>query len=564
MSAQRESDRTAVARLRDGFFAAHLAAHPEESTTFGLRGHAGGLSDLGAAAMAAELDRLRETLRAVQALQAEHAAGRRELSLDDRLDLDAIARHVRFHERCFAADTDVENLELLTLPSSALQHDALHLASAADVLALAARAAAVPRFLDCQADNLRRGVRSGRAPDRAVVAAFVQRILPGAAKSCAALAGEVTARLAADRIAAPEALARLAASTQAASAAYSQLAKIIEQEVAPAARVDVKLGAPEVAFRLREVMGLALPIAHLLEQARFAAQRAQESLIEHVRAAGHPNARTAGDARAVLLTILAEKPSTIAAALERYTHHLEAATRFVKERALVPVPEGLALSLAPLPAGIAEGTALTNWPAPLLRPGGRGHALYAPEPSAHSLVQTKNLAVHEGIPGHYLQSAWWQRTLPSPVRFLGVSDAIAMARGYFGTMLAVEGWAVHMEELLLAEGFYAPGPERIFFAFCDMIRAMRVMLDLQLHAGGLTEDEAERLVMDATLMPQPWARAQVLRAKRIPLQSLTYLVGATELAALRARSSLSQLAFHRELLRFGPVPPSRLYEALGS
>ena len=35
-------------------------------------------------------------------------------------------------------------------------------------------------------------------------------------------------------------------------------------------------------------------------------------------------------------------------------------------------------------------------------------------------------------------------------------------------------------------------------------------------------------------------------------------------AALRARSSLSQLAFHRELLRFGPVPPSRLYEALGS
>jgi len=39
---------------------------------------------------------------------------------------------------------------------------------------------------------------------------------------------------------------------------------------------------------------------------------------------------------------------------------------------------------------------------------------------------------------------------------------------------------------------------------------------------------------------------------------MTYLVGATELAALRARSSLSQLAFHRE--RCGPVP--RLYEAL--
>ncbi|HRI52677.1 MAG TPA: hypothetical protein PLW65_21085, partial [Pseudomonadota bacterium] len=77
MSAQGETDRTEAARLRDGFFAAHLAAHPEESTTLGLRDHAARLSDPSAAATAAELGRLRETLRAVQALQAEHAAGHR-------------------------------------------------------------------------------------------------------------------------------------------------------------------------------------------------------------------------------------------------------------------------------------------------------------------------------------------------------------------------------------------------------------------------------------------------------------------------------------------------------
>lgn len=90
MSAQGETDRTAAARLRAGFFAAHLAAHPAESTTLGLRDQAARLSDPGAAAAAAELGRRRETLRAAQALQAEHAAGQRRLSVDDRLDLDAI------------------------------------------------------------------------------------------------------------------------------------------------------------------------------------------------------------------------------------------------------------------------------------------------------------------------------------------------------------------------------------------------------------------------------------------------------------------------------------------
>jgi uncharacterized protein (DUF885 family) len=262
----------------------------------------------------------------------------------------------------------------------------------------------------------------------------------------------------------------------------------------------------------------------------------------------------------VLLGVLASKPASIAEAVALYDRHLAAATSFVKERALVPVPAALALVLEPLPRGIADGAALTNWPAPLCDPRGKGHALYATNLDAHPIVQTKNLAVHEGIPGHYLQSACWQESAPPPVRFLGVSDHVAMARGYFGTMLSVEGWAVHTEQLMLAEGFYEAGPERIFFAFCDAIRAMRVLLDLGLHARGMPEAAALEMITRATLMPSSWALAQILRSKRIPLQSLTYLIGSTEIAALRAGPGrhLSTLDFHRRLLEAGPVPPSRL------
>jgi uncharacterized protein (DUF885 family) len=267
----------------------------------------------------------------------------------------------------------------------------------------------------------------------------------------------------------------------------------------------------------------------------------------------------------VLTKILEPKPASVAEAVALYERHLGAATRFVKERGIVEVPDALLLALEPLPPGVADGCALTNWPAPLLDRGGKGHALFAPDPNAHPVVQTKNLAVHEGVPGHYLQSACWQRAVSSPVRFLGVADDVAASRGYYGTILAVEGWAVHMEQLLLAEGFYDPGPERMFFAFCDAIRAMRVLLDLGLHARGMTEDEAAAMIMRATLMPEGWARAQVVRSKRMPLQGLTYLVGATEIASLRSRAGrhLDSRSFHRALLSFGPVPPSRLKSAFG-
>jgi uncharacterized protein (DUF885 family) len=152
----------------------------------------------------------------------------------------------------------------------------------------------------------------------------------------------------------------------------------------------------------------------------------------------------------------------------------------------------------------------------------------------------------------------WQRLRePHAVRFLGVADDVAFSCGYFGTMISVEGWAVHMEQLMREEGFYDPGPERLFFAVCDAIRAVRVLLDLELHAGDHDEGDLVHLVASATLLPEDWARAQVIRAKRLPLQGLTYLIGASEIAALCPQGASERFAFYESLLTLGPVPLSR-------
>jgi uncharacterized protein (DUF885 family) len=124
-------------------------------------------------------------------------------------------------------------------------------------------------------------------------------------------------------------------------------------------------------------------------------------------------------------------------------------------------------------------------------------------------------------------------------------------------MLAVEGWAVRMEHLLRRHGFYDTPEEQLFFDFCDVIRAMRVVLDLELQRGRMSGEEATRFVAETTSMPEGWAHAQVVRAKRLPLQGLTYQVGAREIERLRRSFRGDELEFHERLLAAGPVPPSR-------
>jgi uncharacterized protein (DUF885 family) len=520
-------------------FEGHLAAHPEEASALGVRTYDARLSDPSRSAVTAELESWR---RSIGELETASLDG------ESALDRDAALRFAKFRVRYIEDDRDAENLELALLPNAALQHAALHARTDAHWLDLAARARAVPAFLETHADNLQRGLLDHRAPDAAIAGAFVERILPRAAESVLTIPA-----LAARRGVSESTATAIAGGARAASDAIRSFHRFVERVIVPASRPDVRLGEREVERRLRN-MGVESPIADLLRAARADLEDARRKMIVEASALGF------GDPREAIRTLFAAHPEALGAVVDGYRQHIEAATRFVRERGLVPVPDDLALDLAPLPVGIVDGAPVTNWPAPLLDPEGRGHVLYDQTPSAHTSVAIKNLAVHEGIPGHYLQSVIWQRSLANrdrAVRFAGVADHIAMSRGYFGAMLAVEGWAVHMEKLLFEHGFYASGKETLFFAVCDAIRAVRTILDLEIHAGDLAIDAAVAFIVDATFLSEGWAAAQVLRAKRVPLQGLTYGVGAKEYEQLLAmrppRESIS--TFYARILAAGPLLP---------
>jgi uncharacterized protein (DUF885 family) len=260
-----------------------------------------------------------------------------------------------------------------------------------------------------------------------------------------------------------------------------------------------------------------------------------------------------------------ENPARDEDILPLYRGLIQRAELFIHERGMFNVPAGCRLGLKHLPPGMVDVRG-TNWPAPLLDPSKVGWFVLAPMAPAHPVVWAALLAVHEGIPGHFLQSVAWQRGFshhPAPVRFLLVADHVAMARGHFGPMLNIEGYATYAEERMRRAGFYS-APESLTALVARALRAVRVVVDIGLHTGRMNDEQAMRYLMHHACMPEPNARHEVLRSKRIPMQVITYLLGALEFERLeedcrRERGSrFDEADFHDELFSFGPVPPGLL------
>src|SRR5690606_31014080 len=108
------------------------------------------------------------------------------------------------------------------------------------------------------------------------------------------------------------------------------------------------------------------------------------------------------------------------------------------------------------------------------------------------------LAVHEGVPGHYLQSWLWQRSFRArgaAPNFVSFADLTASERQDWGAMPAIEGWAVYAEDLMLQAGFHSPD-QAVAVANFHAIRCARAIVDVGLHTRGWTRDDATRLLID--------------------------------------------------------------------
>ena len=129
----------------------------------------------------------------------------------------------------------------------------------------------------------------------------------------------------------------------------------------------------------------------------------------------------------------------------------------------------------------------------------------------------KLLAIHEGVPGHYLQLSWANRT-PN------------LARGVFGSGMFAEGWAVYVTQVMMDLGYGNHDPALLLNHWKFYLRAItNALMDVAIHTEGMTEEQAMSLMVGGGFQEQTEATAKWLRARLTSTQLCTYYLGSIEM-----------------------------------
>ncbi len=309
------------------------------------------------------------------------------------------------------------------------------------------------------------------------------------------------------------------------------------------------------------------------------AQEHLDGLTEHMRevAAKYLGlARGDDDAvRMALDEIARRSPVTDATVLAAMRGAVERATEFVRSRDLVGIPaiDVHVIEMPEIHRGVA--VAYCDAPGPLETAVLPTYVAVAPTPAGWSAdrvssfyreyngVQLHGLAIHEAMPGHVLQLARAQElAAASPVRRFGRSGVL------------VEGWAVYAEELMVDRGYRPDDDPRSGHALrltqlkLQARGAINAILDVQVHAGGLTEAAGLALMRDRGFQEEgeavgKWRRA-LLTAGQLPTYFVGYRAVRGIVADLRVlHPEWSDRQVHDLLLSHGSPAPKHLRTLLG-
>ena len=245
------------------------------------------------------------------------------------------------------------------------------------------------------------------------------------------------------------------------------------------------------------------------------------------------------------------------AVVESYAAAMRRARAFVEREGLAAVPAG-ELEVMATPQFLRPMIPFAAYQPPGACAADRRGLFYvtAPAPGEgrralrdHCLHEIPTIALHEGYPGHHLQ-------------FLTAQQNPRVLRRVLATPVAVEGWALYCEEMMGEQGFFSSPEERLFQRVALLWRALRVVVDVGLHARGMSFDEAVRLLDERVHFERATIEAEVRRYCARPSYQIAYAVGLRELKALRddyrsdRGTAFSLRTFHEDVLRYGGLPIS--------
>jgi len=134
-----------------------------------------------------------------------------------------------------------------------------------------------------------------------------------------------------------------------------------------------------------------------------------------------------------------------------------------------------------------------------------------------------DIAVHEAMPGHYVQ-LWHANRYPSTLRAV-------LSSGSF-----VEGWAVYAENLMAVEGYMGDALFRLQQLKVRVRSISNAILDQMVHVDGASEAEVMRFLTVTAFQEEREAAGKWTRARLDSAQLPFYFVGVTEHDEVRAEA----------------------------
>lgn len=252
-----------------------------------------------------------------------------------------------------------------------------------------------------------------------------------------------------------------------------------------------------------------------------------------------------------------DHPATFAEAIEEYRVAMRRARTHIIERGLATVPDDERVDVIETPPylrGVIPFAAYyqpAQWDTNPV-----GVYIVTPDvdgdPGAmreHYRAAISNTSIHEAYPGHHLQLALAARH-PS------------LTRVQVDAPEFVEGWGMYSEQLLREHGFDDGPAFRVALATDAIWRAARIVLDVRMHRGEVSIEEAADFLVQHTGFERPNALAEARRYTYTPSYNLSYLLGKVLLLELRETEqrrlgqAFSLRRFHDMLLRGGSLPIS--------
>ncbi len=293
-----------------------------------------------------------------------------------------------------------------------------------------------------------------------------------------------------------------------------------------------------------------------------------------------------GAVRRIFEVLAQEHPKSDEEMVAWYAGSARRLVEYGRKVGLFDIPDDYRLDVTLTPPPLqASSSGAAYYPAPPFKGTGVGRFYVSTasveERNTVSPPSLADLTAHEGFPGHdwhYKVMTSFRREIPA-VRWL-TPGAVEDSSSMWQDSMAIEGWALYAEALLAEpqpgapSGLYTP-EERLYQLQGLLLRDVRIRLDVGIHTGRLTYDQAVDLmsqVMD--FQPGPCAspatpakrtscdiaEQAIFRYSKWPTQAITYRLGRDAILDLRKRAaaaagaSFSPKEFHLQLMKQGPIP----------